>query len=43
MFRIKNFTDNDDVKVIDSMGAFTVIEYQKDLSVMPENAAAAYY
>lgn len=43
MFRIKNFTDNDDVKVIDSMGAFTVIEYQKDLSVMPENAAVAYY
>ena len=43
MFRIKNFTDNDDVKVTDSMGAFTVIEYQKDLSVMPENAAVAYY
>ena len=38
MYQIKNFMENDDVKVIDSLGAFTVIEYQRDLSVMPENA-----
>ena len=43
MYRIKNFKDNDDVKVIDSLGAFSVIEYQKDLSVSPENAMLAYY
>lgn len=43
MYQIKNFMDNDDVKVIDSLGAFSVIEYQKDLSVMPENAMVAYY
>ena len=43
MYKIKNFFDNDDVKVIDSLGAFSVIEYQKDLSVMPETAMLAYY
>ncbi|MEE1031518.1 MAG: AIM24 family protein [Ruminococcus sp.] len=43
MYKIKNFFDNDDVKVIDSMGAFSVIEYQRDLSVMPQNAMTAYF
>lgn len=43
MYQIKNFTNNDDVKVLDSLGAFTVIEYQRDLSVMPQNAMSAYY
>lgn len=43
MYQIRNFYENDDVKVIDSMGAFKVIEYQKDLSVMPQNAMTAYY
>lgn len=43
MYQIKNFFDNDDVKVIDSKGAFSVIEYQRDLSVMPQNAMTAYY
>lgn len=43
MYQIKNFLDNDDVKVIDSKGAFSVVEYQKDLSVMPETAMMAYY
>ena len=43
MYRIKNFMENDDVNVIDSLGAFSVVEYQKDLSVMPETAMEAYY
>lgn len=43
MYRIKNFMENDDVNVIDSLGAFLVVEYQKDLSVMPETAMEAYY
>lgn len=43
MYKIKNFFDNDDVKVIDSLGAFSVVEYQRDLSVMPETAMMAYY
>ena len=43
MYQISNFMDNDDVKTIDSLGPFTVVEYQRDLSVTPDNAAMAYY
>ena len=43
MYQIRNFTDNDDVRIIDSLGPFTVVEYQRDLSVTPDSAAAAYY
>lgn len=43
MYQIKNFTTNDDMKVIASKGAFSVIEYQRDLSVMPQNAMNAYF
>ena len=30
MYRISNFTDNDDVKVLAKLGAFEVIEYKRD-------------
>lgn len=43
MFNVKNFWDNDDVSIIDSKGPFSVIEYQKDLSVTPQNAQMAYF
>ena len=43
MYQIRNFMNNDDVKVIDSLGAFSVIEYQRDLSVTPQTAMTAYY
>ena len=43
MYQIKNFVDNDDIKVLDELGPFKVIEYQRDLSVMPGNAQTAYY
>ena len=43
MYTVRNFSDNDDVKVLDAKGPFQVIEYQRDLSVMPENAATAYF
>ena len=43
MYSIGNFTNNDDVKVINKKGPFTVIEYTKDLSVTPETALGAYY
>lgn len=43
MFHISNFTDNDDIHVLDSLGPFTVIEYVRDLSVAPTNAMAAYF
>lgn len=43
MYQINNFVNNDDIKVINQLGPFTVIEYQRDLSVMPHNAQLAYY
>ena len=43
MFRIKNFTDNDDIQKIGELGAFSVMEYRRDLSVLPSEAALAYY
>ena len=43
MYTINNFINNDDIKRLDSMGAFQVIEYQRDLSVMPGDAQLAYY
>lgn len=43
MYTIKNFIDNDDVKQLDSKGAFKVIEYKKDLSVNHVTAPAEYY
>lgn len=43
MYQISNFFDNENVKPIEQKGAFTVLEYQKDMSVMPSNAMTAYY
>lgn len=43
MFQISNFTDNDDISVLSSSGPFTVVEYKRDLSVMPSDAQTAYF
>lgn len=43
MYKISNFTDNDDIKVLDEKGAFKVIEYVRDLSVTPTTAQISYY
>ena len=43
MYQIKNYTDNDDVRILEQKGAFTVIEYLRDLSVNPQTAPVAYY
>jgi uncharacterized protein (AIM24 family) len=43
MYQLKNFLDNDDVKIINELGPFKVIEYQRDLSVTPYEAATAYF
>ena len=43
MFKINNFEDNDDVKILRELGPFKVIEYQKDLSVNHATAQEAYY
>lgn len=43
MFQVKNFIDNDDIRVIEKLGPFTIIEYLKDLSVDPTNAQTAFF
>lgn len=43
MYKITNFTNNDDVKTLAHLGPFTVIEYQRDLSVTPADAPIAYF
>ena len=43
MYKVTNFLDNDDVKVLDKKGAFSIVEYQRDLSVTPDTAIIAYY
>ena len=37
-YQISNFTDNDDIKTLDQQGPFSIIEYQRDLSVTPASA-----
>lgn len=43
MYKIKNFINNDDVKILETKGPFTIVEYQRDLSVTPLTAQRAYY
>ena len=43
MYRISNLTDNDDIRIVETAGAFTVIEYCRDLSVSPQSAMNAYF
>ena len=43
MFSINNLYENDDVRILQDMGAFRVIEWDRDLSVTAETAVAAYF
>ena len=43
MFAVNNFFNNDDIRITQELGPFQVLEYQRDLSVMPEDALMAYY
>lgn len=43
MFNVNNLFNNDDIKTINELGPFKVLEYQRDLSVMPGDAMLAYY
>lgn len=43
MFKINNFTNNDDVTIIAEKGPFQVIQYKRDLSVSPSTAVTAYF
>ena len=43
MYQIANFLQNDDVNIIAQRGAFSVIEWKRDLSVNPYTAQTAYF
>ena len=43
MYKVKNFTDNNDIKILKQMGPFTVVEYLRDLSVTPMTAEVSYF
>ena len=42
-YSVNNFLNNDDIVVKESGGPFSVLEYVKDLSVYPHNAATAFF
>lgn len=43
MYKVKNFTGNNDIQILKQMGPFTVIEYVRDLSVTPMTAQTSYF
>ena len=43
MYKINNLLENDDIRKVDEKEGMTVIEYTKDLSVMPSTAVLSYY
>lgn len=43
MYKISNFTNNNDIRTISQLGPFKVIEYLRDLSVTPETAQICYF
>jgi len=43
MYKVNNFLNNNDIKVVDRLGSFMIVEYQRDLSVTPATAMTAYY
>lgn len=42
-YQVYNFTNNDDVEIIAQLGQFQVIQWDRDLSVMPWSAITAYF
>ena len=43
MYQIKNFLENDDIRVVDEKGNIKIIEYLRDLSVNPATAMNQYF
>jgi uncharacterized protein (AIM24 family) len=43
MYAVNNLFNNDDIRILDTKGPFSVIEYIRDLSVSPSTAQTAYY
>lgn len=42
-YKITNLTNNDDVDTLDSAGCMRVLQYKRDLSVMPHTAQTAWF
>ena len=43
MYEVKNFLDNDDIRVAEKKGNIRIIEYLTDLSVNPYTCITQYY
>lgn len=43
MYQIKNFLENDDIRVADQKGNIKIVEYMTDLSVNPATCITQYY
>ena len=43
MVTFNNLLNNPNILTADQLGGMRVLEYEKDLSVRPENAIASYY
>lgn len=43
MYQIKNFLDNDDIRVAEKKGNIRIVEYMSDLSVNPYTCITQYY
>ena len=43
MFKINNFLNNANMKVVAQKGPFRIFEHERDLSVNPANAVNAYF
>lgn len=43
MYKIKNFLDNDDIRIVEEKNNIKIIEYLKDLSVNPNTCITQYY
>lgn len=43
MYKITNFTTNDDIRTLAATGPFTIVQYERDFSVAPAKAQFAWY
>lgn len=43
MYKIKNFFDNPNIIMTDQQGPFSIVEYQRDMSVVPSTAQNQYF
>lgn len=43
MYKITNFTTNDDIRTLGVIGPFTIVQYEREFSVAPQQAQFAWY